>query len=41
MTTQAIDTSALVKYVLPEQDSSVAERLVALHRAGVVDLIAL
>ncbi len=40
MTTQAIDTSALVKYVLPEQDSSVAERLVALHRAGVVDLIA-
>lgn len=40
MTTQAIDTSALVKYVLPEQDSSVAERLVALHCAGVVDLIA-
>ncbi len=40
MTTHVVDTSALVKYVLPEQDSSVAERLVALHRAGVVDLIA-
>ena len=40
MTTQAIDTSALVKYVLPEQDSSVAEKLVAFHRAGVVNLIA-
>lgn len=40
MTTHVVDTSALVKYVLPEQDSSVAERLIALHRTGVVDLIA-
>ena len=35
-----IDTSALVKYVLPEQDSSVAEELVALHRAGMITLLA-
>ena len=40
MTPQVIDTSALVKYVLPEQDSSVAEKLVALHRVGTVHLIA-
>ena len=40
MTSQVIDTSALVKYVLPEEDSSVVERLVASHRAGVVNLIA-
>ena len=40
MTTQAIDTSALVKYVLPEEDSSAAEKLVASHYAGMVNLIA-
>lgn len=40
MTIQAIDTSALVKYVLPEQDSSIAEKIVAFHRAGAVNLIA-
>ena len=40
MTTPVIDTSALVKYVLPEEDSSVAEKLVASHHAGMVNLIA-
>ena len=38
MTSQVIDTSALVKYVLPEEDSSVAEKLVASHHAGMVNL---
>ena len=40
MTTHVVDTSALIKCVLPEQDSSIAERLVASHRAGAVGLIA-
>ncbi len=40
MTSLVIDTSALVKYVLPEQDSSVAEKLVTFHRAGTVTLLA-
>ena len=40
MTAQVIDTSALVKYVLPEPDSSVVENLVALHHAGTVNLMA-
>ena len=40
MTSQVIDTSALVKYVLPEQDSSIVEKLVALHRAGAINLTA-
>lgn len=40
MTPKVIDTSALVKYVLPEQDSPVAEKLVALHRVGTINLIA-
>ena len=40
MTSQVIDTSGLVKYVLPEQDSSVVENLIALHHAGTVNLIA-
>ena len=40
MTSQVIDTSALLKYVLPEEDSSVAEKLVASHHAGMVNLIA-
>ncbi len=40
MTPRVIDTSALVKYVLPEQDSSVAEKLVALHRVGTINLVA-
>ena len=38
MTSQVSDTSALVKYVLPEEDSSVAEKLVASHHAGMVNL---
>lgn len=40
MTSQVIDTSALVKYVLPEEDSPVAEKLVAYHRAGIANLMA-
>jgi predicted nucleic acid-binding protein len=40
LTTPVIDTSALVKYVLPEEDSSAAEKLVASHHAGMVNLIA-
>ena len=40
MTSQVIDTSALVKYVLPEEDSPVAEKLVAFHRAGIANLMA-
>ena len=40
MTLQVIDTSALVKYVLPEQDSSIVENIVALHHFGTVNLIA-
>ncbi len=40
MTSQVIDTSALVKYVLPEEDSPVVERLVVLHHAGMTNLMA-
>ena len=40
MTAQVIDTSALVKYVLPEQDSSVVEEIVASHHAGTINLMA-
>ena len=40
MTAQVIDTSALVKYVLPEPDSSIVEKLVAFHHAGMVNLMA-
>lgn len=40
MTSQVIDTSALVKYVLPEEDSPVVEKLVAYHRAGIANLMA-
>lgn len=40
MTYQVIDTSALVKYVLPEDHSDVAERLVSLHRIFTIQLIA-
>lgn len=40
MTSQVIDTSALVKYVLPEDGSAVVEKLVASHHSGVVNLIA-
>ncbi len=40
MTSHVIDTSALIKYVLPEQESGIVEHLVALHHAGVVDLAA-
>ena len=40
MRSQVIDTSALVKYVLPEQDSSTVEKIVALHHAGTVNLMA-
>ena len=40
MTSQVIDTSALVKYVLPEEDSPLVEKLVALHHAGMARLMA-
>ena len=40
MSSQVIDTSALVKYVLPEQDSSTVEKIVALHYDGTVNLMA-
>ena len=40
MTSHAIDTSALIKYVLPEQESGIVEHVVALHHGGVVDLAA-
>lgn len=40
MRSQVIDTSALVKYVLPEQDSSTVEKIVASHHAGTVNLTA-
>ena len=30
----------MVKFVLPEQDSSVSEKLIALHRVGTINLIA-
>ncbi|MDE2788302.1 MAG: type II toxin-antitoxin system VapC family toxin [Chloroflexota bacterium] len=40
MTSQVIDTSALVKYVLPEEDSPIVENLVAFHRAGLANLMA-
>ncbi len=40
MTSQVIDTSALVKYVLPEEDSPIVEKLIAFHHAGMTNLIA-
>jgi len=40
LTAQVIDTSALVKYVLPEQDSSVVDGIVASHHAGTINLTA-
>ena len=40
MTSQVIDTSALVKYVLPEDDSTIVEKLVAFHHAGMTNLMA-
>ena len=40
MTSHVIDASALVKYVLPEQESAIVEHLVELHHGGVVDLAA-
>ena len=40
MTSQVMDTSALVKYVLPEEDSPVVEKLIAFHHAGMAHLVA-
>ena len=40
MTSQVIDTSALIKYVLPEEDSPAVEKLVVFHRAGIANLMA-
>lgn len=40
MTSHVIDTSALVKYVLPEVDSPVVEKLVTFHRACLASLMA-
>lgn len=40
MTSQVIDTSALVQYVLPEEASPVVEKLIAFHRAGIANLTA-
>lgn len=40
MTSQVIDTSALVKYVLPEEDSPIVEKLIAFHHAGMTNLMA-
>lgn len=40
MTSQVIDTSAPVKYVLPEEDPPIVEKLIAFHHAGMTNLMA-